>query len=69
MTGLFLDGVPDGLLAPMLVGIITSAAAGWFAVWGTLRLVRTRTFAPFVIYRVVLGVAVLMLLAAGWDPV
>ena len=50
----------------MLVGIVTSGLAGWVAVWGTLRLVRTRSFTPFVIYRIVLGVAVLIIVAAGW---
>ncbi|MEX0846688.1 MAG: undecaprenyl-diphosphate phosphatase [Ilumatobacteraceae bacterium] len=60
------DGIPDGLLAPMIVGIITSGLAGWFAVWGTIRLVRTRSFMPFVIYRCVLGVVVLALLATNW---
>lgn len=65
MTGLISDGIPDGLLAPMLVGIVTSGISGWFAVWGTLRLVRTRSFRPFVVYRVVLGVFVLVLLATG----
>lgn len=63
---LALDGIPDGLLVPMLVGIVTSAVAGWVAVWGTLRWVRTRSFAPFVIYRVGLGVAILVVLASGW---
>jgi undecaprenyl-diphosphatase len=66
MTGLVRDGVPDGLLAPMIVGIVTSAIAGWFAVWGTLRLVRTYSFTPFVVYRVVLGVVVLGLVAVGY---
>jgi undecaprenyl pyrophosphate phosphatase UppP len=33
------------------------------AVWGTLRLVTTRTFAPFVIYRCLLGLVVLVALA------
>ena len=28
--------------------------------WGTLRLVRTHTFTPFVIYRLVVGVAILL---------
>ena len=50
---LAVDGIPDGLLAPMLVGIATSAVSGWVAVWGTLRLIRTRSFAPFVLYRIV----------------
>lgn len=60
---LLVDGIPDGLLGPMLVGIATSAVSGWIAVWGTLRLIRTRTFAPFVAYRVFAGVAVLVILA------
>jgi undecaprenyl-diphosphatase len=66
MTNLIVDGIPDGLIAPMIVGIITSGLAGWFAVWGTIKLVRTRSFMPFVIYRCVLGVVVLVIIAAGW---
>jgi undecaprenyl-diphosphatase len=60
------DGIPDGLIGPMIAGIVTSAIAGWFAVWGTLKLLRTQTFLPFVIYRVLLGVAVLTVVASGW---
>jgi undecaprenyl-diphosphatase len=63
---LAVDGIPDGLLGAMIAGIVTSAIAGWIAVWGTLRLLRTQTFLPFVIYRVILGAAVLVILAAGW---
>lgn len=59
------DGVPDGLVVPMIVGIVTSGVSGWLAVWGILRLVRTRSFTPFVVYRVGLGVVVLGLLATG----
>lgn len=58
------DGIPDGLLTPMIVGIITSAVTGWLAVWGTLRLVRTRSFTPFVAYRIALGIIVLIVVAA-----
>jgi undecaprenyl-diphosphatase len=50
----------------MIVGIITAGVSGWIAVWGTLRLVRTHSFMPFVIYRVALGVAVLLILVTGW---
>ncbi len=63
--GLVADGLPGDLVAPMVVGIATAALSGWVAVWGTLRLVRTRTFAPFVIYRIALGFVVLGLLATG----
>ncbi len=66
LGGLLVDGVPDGLGWALVVGVTTSAVSGWCAVWGTLRLVRTRTFAPFVVYRVVVGVAVLLALAAGF---
>ena len=60
------DGVPSGLGVPMIVGIVTAGLSGWAAVWGMLRLIRTRSFMPFVIYRCALGVVVLVILAAGW---
>jgi undecaprenyl-diphosphatase len=64
--GLARDGIPEGLGVPMVVGIITSAVSGWLAVWGLLRLVRTHSFTPFVIYRVALGLFVLIIVATGW---
>ena len=60
------DGVPSGLGVPMIVGIVTAGVSGWAAVWGMLRLIRTRSFMPFVIYRCALGAVVLVILAAGW---
>jgi len=64
-AGMIADGIPDGLLVPLIVGIITSGLSGWLAVWGTLRIVRTRSFMPFVIYRIALGVVVLVVVATG----
>jgi undecaprenyl-diphosphatase len=64
--GLVADGVPDGLLTPMIVGVVTSFLAGLAAVWGTLRLVRVRSFNVFVLYRMALGVVVLVVAGAGW---
>ena len=53
------DGIPDGLVWPMIVGIITSAIAGWFAVWGTLKSHSARS-PPFVhLPRRPLGIAAL----------
>jgi undecaprenyl-diphosphatase len=52
-------GIPDSFIAPFAWGIVASGITGWFAVWGTLRLIRTRTFAPFVVYRVAIGFGVL----------
>jgi undecaprenyl-diphosphatase len=62
---LFVDGIPEGLLVPMVVGIVASGISGWFAVWGTLKLVRTRTFTPFVIYRLAVAVLVWTLMLTG----
>jgi len=65
MTQLFADGIPDGLAGALVIGVITSAVSGWIAVWGTLRILRTYTFTPFVVYRIVVGAAVLIAVAAG----
>jgi undecaprenyl-diphosphatase len=65
MVKLLNDGIPDGFGTPMIVGIITSGISGWLAVWGTLKLIRTRSFMPFVVYRVALGALVLLLIATG----
>lgn len=58
--------IPSDFWPPFLWGMAASAVTGWIAVWGTLKLVRTRTFTPFVIYRVTVGIAVLGILATGW---
>ena len=65
MFDLVSGGIPDGLVVPLLVGIVASGLSGWLAVWGTIALVRTRSFMPFVVYRCILGVVILVLLATG----
>lgn len=64
--GAITEGIPSDLYWPMFVGIITSGVSGLLAVWGTLRLIRTRSFTPFVVYRVAAGVLVLTLIATGF---
>jgi undecaprenyl-diphosphatase len=58
-------GIPSGFGAAFAWGTVASAVTGFAAVWGLLRVVRTRSFAPFVAYRVLAGVAVLGLLATN----
>ena len=58
-------GIPAGFGPAFASGMATSAVTGWLAVWATLRLVRTRSFTPFVIYRVVVGAAVIALVVSG----
>ncbi|MEX2627978.1 MAG: undecaprenyl-diphosphate phosphatase [Ilumatobacteraceae bacterium] len=59
-------GVPDEFRTPFAVGFVVAAVTGWAAVWATLRIVRTRSFDVFVAYRVIVGVAVLIILATPW---
>ena len=60
------DGVPDGLLVPMIVGIVTAAISGFLAMSSMIRFVQTKTFAPYVVYRCVIGAGVLIALATSW---
>ena len=55
-------GIPAGFGPAFGWGVVTSGITGFVAIWGTLRYVRTRTFTPFVAYRVVAGLAVYGLL-------
>lgn len=67
-TGLELladGGPPPGTGGAFVWGIVSSGVTGSLAVWLVLRVIRTRSFAPFVIYRVTVGLAVLGLVATG----
>ncbi len=50
---------------PTIVGTVVSFIVGYATIAWLLRYVSTRSYTPFVIYRVVLGAAVLVLLSAG----
>ena len=63
---LFKDGIPEGLVMPMIVGIVTTGISGWLAVAGLLKLIRSKSFDAFVIYRVIAGVAILAIAASSW---
>jgi undecaprenyl-diphosphatase len=56
-------GLPPGMHLPFIVGILVSAAVGYAVITWLLRFLSTRTFKPFIIYRLALGVLVL---ALGW---
>lgn len=43
--------------AEVLVGVLTAAVSGWFAIAFLVRLLRARSMAPFAIYCVVAGIA------------
>lgn len=66
MAGLVADGgIPPGFGPAFFWGILASGVSGFFVVSVLLRYLRTRSFAPFVTYRVVAGLAVIALAASG----
>jgi undecaprenyl-diphosphatase len=60
-----LHGFPPGFAGPFFWGIVASAVSGYLAVWGLLRLIRTRSFNAFVAYRIVIGLVVLGVYVTG----
>jgi undecaprenyl-diphosphatase len=52
-------GLPPGFASPFLWGTVASAVTGFIAVSALLRLIRTRSFLPFVVYRTVAGLFVI----------
>jgi undecaprenyl-diphosphatase len=63
---LFRDGgVPPGFGGAFFWGTMASMVSGFVAIAFLLRFVRTHSFTPFVIYRIVLGVGVIVIFATG----
>lgn len=58
-------GIPSGFTEPFVWGMLASAVSGFAAIYLLLRLVRTRSFFPFVVYRFVAGAAVIVIFATG----
>ncbi len=53
------DGTLDDEIDVLLVGAAVAAIVGWLSIDFLMRLVRTNTFAPFVVYRVIAGLFVI----------
>ncbi len=59
------NGLPAGTATPFAVGIASAAISGLLAVWFVMAYLKRHTFNLFVIYRIIAGVAVLILIVAG----
>jgi len=59
------EGVPAGMYAPFIVGILVSALVGYLAIAALIRYLQANTLRPFIIYRIVVGVVVIGLAYAG----
>jgi len=59
------DGLPDHVAGPIVVGTAASAISGYLAIAWLLRLLRTHSYRPFVLYRYFAGAVVLLLILTG----
>jgi undecaprenyl-diphosphatase len=59
------DGIPSGMVAPFFWGFVAAAISGFVAIAWLLRFLQTNSFFPFVVYRWVVGSAVIIVFATG----
>ena len=52
----------NGVSAPLVIGVVSAAVSGWLAISVLLRYVSRHSYGIFALYRVVLGVVVLVIL-------
>ncbi len=62
---LSLDSVTPADYARLLVGALVAGVVGWLSIGWLLRYVATHTFVPFGIYRILIGLVILALVASG----
>ena len=55
------EGLPAGMHAPFLVGIVVSAIVGYASITWLIRYLQSNTLKVFIVYRIVAGVTVLAL--------
>ena len=55
------EGLPPGMHAPFIVGIIISALVGYAAIAWLIRYLQTNSLKAFIIYRIVVGIVVIVL--------
>jgi len=59
------DGLPPGTAAPFAVGIASAALSGFAAIWFLLAYLKRHSFDLFVIYRIAVGIGMLILIITG----
>ena len=63
-----LEPLPAGSVGPFVVGMIAAAAVGLVAIDVLLGYVRRHDYSPFVVYRLIAALVVLLVIAAGLRP-
>jgi undecaprenyl-diphosphatase len=64
-TDVIFGDLPAGWEGPFVVGMLAAAASGLVAIVFLLGFVRRHTYAPFVVYRLIVAALVLLLIATG----
>src|SRR5918997_1733425 len=60
-----LEKLPPDSALPLAVATVVSGVVGYASIWFLLRFLRTRSTGVFIVYRVVVGLAIMLLLARG----
>jgi undecaprenyl-diphosphatase len=58
--------LPDGTHLPLIVATIVSGIVGYASIWFLLRFLRTHSTGVFIVYRLILGAAILCALMGGY---
>jgi undecaprenyl-diphosphatase len=58
-------GIPDSYVAPFIWGMVAAAISSFLVIGWLLKFLQTRSFTPFVIYRFVVGAAIIVIFATG----
>lgn len=58
--------LPEGSFVPLLVATIVSGAVGYASIWFLLRFLRTHSTGVFIVYRVIVGAAIILALLGGY---
>jgi undecaprenyl-diphosphatase len=61
-----INKLPDGSYLPLIVATVVSGLVGYASIWFLLRYLRTHSTAVFIVYRLVVGAAILFALVGGY---
>jgi undecaprenyl-diphosphatase len=65
VNDVLLGNLPAGWEGPFVVGMLAAAGSGLLAIWALLGYVRRHDYTIFVLYRLFLAAAVLLVIASG----
>jgi len=61
-----IEKLPAGSYGSLAVATVVSGAVGYASIWFLLRYLRTHSTSVFIVYRVIVGIAILVALAMGY---